>query len=281
MSKILSVAKIGKNALSNDPNDFIFHSGFNTFKIIKVIEKTVTLTATTVDQTFTESHELGFVPLVRGFAKQDGIDVVFSANSENISGWHVTDTALTTGIKFNYIASNNNDIIINFDNNDVSDIDVTVKLFCLEGIYSTSPPANNGSPAGPRIVVAKDGYNAKTETDPRNLKFSSQYGTLKYSTKLEQTVLLDGSTNQEAHVSITHDFGYYLYLEAYVKVYIGSSGADYEPVPFYGAGASVLYDAQFTITENTIELYTKIDGVSYDIWNFDFVLFLYKNNLNF
>ena len=56
-----------------------------------------------------------------------------------------------------------------------------------------------------RIIVAKDGFDALTETNPNNLRFDSQYDTLKY--------YKSGSVNLAVNVadvetSITHDLGY-------------------------------------------------------------------------
>ena len=69
MSKIIAVAKSGKNALtSTDPNDFIFHSSFNTFKIID--EGTLLSQSVTTDPTtFTLAHNQSQIPTFYAFAK--------------------------------------------------------------------------------------------------------------------------------------------------------------------------------------------------------------------
>lgn len=69
MTKIIAVAKTGNNVLTaTDPNDFIFHSSYNTFKILAE----GTLTSQTVDadpKTFTVAHGLGYAPNFYAFCK--------------------------------------------------------------------------------------------------------------------------------------------------------------------------------------------------------------------
>jgi hypothetical protein len=131
-----------------------------------------------------------------------------------------------------------------------------------------------------KILVAKSGINALTNTNPKNFKFHSDYGTLKYYQKVQSVVTFtaNGVIISGRNI-ITHNLGYYPFVEVFVRVYIGSPSGDYEPCPFYGAGASVLYNASFIIKENTIEVYGEINGVSSSTWNFDFLVFVYKNNL--
>jgi hypothetical protein len=67
-SKVI-VAKIGKDALTaTNPNDFIFHSDYNTFKIIS--EGTLTSQSITASPTtITLAHSQSSVPAVFAFAK--------------------------------------------------------------------------------------------------------------------------------------------------------------------------------------------------------------------
>jgi hypothetical protein len=69
MTRIFAVAKSGKNALtSTDPNDFIFHSGYNTFKILAEN----VLTGQTIDsnpKTITVAHNQSHTPTFYAFAK--------------------------------------------------------------------------------------------------------------------------------------------------------------------------------------------------------------------
>jgi len=131
---IFKVAKIGKDAGSTDPNDFIFHSDYNTFKIIAEGTKTVTLLASTADQSFTEAHGLAFhIPLVSAFAKEDGLSQVFAPNGKDIT-YYAPKGGIDGDIIFNYIESDSKNIIFNFDNDKVSAVDVDVRYFLLEGV---------------------------------------------------------------------------------------------------------------------------------------------------
>lgn len=134
MTQVVKVAKIGESAYSVDPNDFIFHSDYNTFKIIEEGTKSVTLLASTNDQSFTQAHGLFFIPLVTAFAKEDGIAQVFSPNTVNIHLWGVKLGWTSTGVKFNYVSSDNSNVTFNFDNTDGSDINVDIRYFLLEKV---------------------------------------------------------------------------------------------------------------------------------------------------
>lgn len=67
VNRRLAVAKAGVNVMTaTSPNDFIFHSGYNTFKILKQ----GTLTSQTVDadpKTFSVAHDQSTIPTVFAF----------------------------------------------------------------------------------------------------------------------------------------------------------------------------------------------------------------------
>jgi len=131
------------------------------------------------------------------------------------------------------------------------------------------------------LKIAKDGIDAIKTQEPYNFKFNSDYGTLKYFSKESKSVQLDaGAGAFGATGTITHDLGYYPFVEVFVRVYIGAASGNYEYCPFFGAGATVLYSATYKITTSGIVLYAEIDGMSASVWNFDFLVFIYKNNLN-
>jgi hypothetical protein len=155
---------------------------------------------------------------------------------------------------------------------------------------SISPSASTSASASPSplpphatvLRVAKPGINALTNSDPEKMIFDSAYGTLKYFAKEPVNISFDASTlDISAHGTYTHNLGYYPYVEAYVRVYTGSTpSGNYELVPFVGSGASIFYDATIKITDTTIEVYGQINGVSAVVWHFDFLLFVYKNDLS-
>jgi hypothetical protein len=133
-SFIVALTKIGQNVLTaKDPNSFLFHSGYNTFKIIATGKKTVNLSASTNSQSFTEAHGLAFTPLVTAFAKVQGESQVFPPN-----GYGVTIAGskglVTNGVNFNYITTDGTNITFNFDNTNGSAKAVDIRYYVLEGI---------------------------------------------------------------------------------------------------------------------------------------------------
>lgn len=134
-----------------------------------------------------------------------------------------------------------------------------------------------------KIIITKPTFNAVFETNPKNIIFSSDYGTLKYSAVINQVISFNAAA-PDLHISATgiytHSLGYYPYCEVFARVYIGSPSGNYEYCPFAGSGATVLYSATYRITTTTIQVYGQINGTSSSIWVFDFMIFLFKNNLN-
>lgn len=134
MDNVVKVARIGKSANSTDPNDFIFHSLYNTFKIVKEATKVVTLLASTANQSFTEAHNINsYVPLVSAFAKKTGEAWVFLPNGLDVDTFGAK-AGLLGDITFNYVASDPNNIIFNFNNDSASTAEVSIRYFLLEKV---------------------------------------------------------------------------------------------------------------------------------------------------
>lgn len=131
--QVVKVAKIGKNAFSTNPNDFIFHSDYNSFKIVAEGTKVITLAGATANQSFTEPHGLSFIPLIAGFAKRTGASQVFLPNGVDVELWGAK-AGMIGDITFNYIASDNTNMIFNFDNDKVSTVEVSIRYFLLEKV---------------------------------------------------------------------------------------------------------------------------------------------------
>lgn len=133
MTQEVKVAKIGKSTDSTDPNDFIFHSSYNTFKIILEGTKAITLAASTNNQSFTQAHGLRFIPLPAAFAKRSGVSQVFLPNGVDIESWG-PKAGWSGDIKFNYVSADVTNITFNFDNAKVSTVDISIRYFCLEKV---------------------------------------------------------------------------------------------------------------------------------------------------
>lgn len=130
---VVAIARIGKAANSTDPNDFIFHSSYNTFKIVVEGTKSITLAAATSNQSFTQAHGLRFIPLVDAFAKQSGFSQVCRPNGILIEGWG-KKASFFGDVQFNYVSADATNIIFNFNNADAGTIDVSIRYFCLEKV---------------------------------------------------------------------------------------------------------------------------------------------------
>ena len=129
------VGKRGVNIeTAQDPNDFIFHSDYNTFKILLEGTKSVTLAASTNNQIFTEAHNQKFVPLINAFAKESTKAQIFLPNSGNVDLWGAKAGIITTGVTFNYVEADSTNMIFNFSNSNGSTKDVTIRYFVLEKV---------------------------------------------------------------------------------------------------------------------------------------------------
>lgn len=133
MTNKIMVAKIGKNVFSLDPNDKIFDSELNTFKIILEGTKSITLAASTNNQTFTQAHGLGWIPVADAFAKRSGVNQVFRPNSYDVELWG-PKLGMKGDVRFNYVAADINNIIFNFDNAKGVTVNVSIRYFVLEGV---------------------------------------------------------------------------------------------------------------------------------------------------
>ena len=133
MTQVVKIAKIGKSTNSTDPNDFIFHSSYNTFKIILEGTRSITLVASTNNQTFSQAHGLDLIPVPAAFAKQTGVDQVFLPNGMDVDLWGAK-LGFTGDVKFNYVSSDSTNINFNFDNASGSSIGVNIRYFALEKV---------------------------------------------------------------------------------------------------------------------------------------------------
>lgn len=67
-----------------------------------------------------------------------------------------------------------------------------------------------------KIVIAKPGFDARMETNPNNLIFSSDYNTLKYYTSGNVTVNWTDDGNLYT-VTVAHNLGYIPFFIVYIK----------------------------------------------------------------
>jgi len=121
----LKVGKSGVNAeTATDPNDFIFHSDYNTFKIIDtdLYEPTVVHDSTA---DYTIEHGLEQIPFVLAFMNEDGESTVVMASNNSF--------LVTADLVLNYVSADYEYIRFNITNSDLSNDKVAhIRYFILE-----------------------------------------------------------------------------------------------------------------------------------------------------
>lgn len=112
---VVKVAKSGVDAsTSTDPNDFIFHSSYNTLKIIGkgIVDFTVPAN-TSAD--YSIDHNLEEIPFCEAFMREETIDQVVFANTLVINNLRLD------AVKVDYQK-------IHFTINNISDIDTVAHI---------------------------------------------------------------------------------------------------------------------------------------------------------
>lgn len=110
-----------------------------------------------------------------------------------------------------------------------------------------------------KIIIAKEGFDAKTETDPNNLIFSSDYETLKYyaSGSLSCTIAsVPAMSSRVATSSYSHNLGYFPFHVCYVC----PSSSTYYPSSYvsFGSGANTFITTY--VTTSQIFIYLRIEN---------------------
>jgi len=133
MQQVVKVARIGKSAFSTNPNDFIFHSSYNGFKIIREGTINANLARNTNDQLVHQVHGLSFIPLIAAFAKRSGVSQVFLPNGVDVELWGAK-LGMVGDVRFNYIATDATKLIFSFNNAKSTTVDISIRYFILEKV---------------------------------------------------------------------------------------------------------------------------------------------------
>jgi len=126
MTYLMALTKATKNTLTEtDPNNFIFHSGYNTFKIILTgtTSFTVDTYGSVVEKTI--AHGLSYIPLVHGFCRIGSVTKVFSPNQ-------LLFDFFDEDFYFNSIVADSTNIIFRFTNNKYSSVTAYVRYYVFE-----------------------------------------------------------------------------------------------------------------------------------------------------
>lgn len=121
---VVAVAKIGKSIQSTDPNDFIFRSDLNTFKITSKGTQTFTVTGSSTEIK-SIAHGLGYIPAVIGFAKKHGSTIVIGP-SQFLLG------ILTDNYKLFSVWADATNINFEIRNDSGSNQDIDVRYYTFE-----------------------------------------------------------------------------------------------------------------------------------------------------
>ena len=124
MTQTIAVSKSGKNVLTaTSPNDFIFHSSYNAFKIIASFSSSVTVTASSTE-TKSVNHGLGFVPFCFAFAKKSGSSKVYALGTFTYSGG--LDDYLITNVY-----ADSTKIYVVIENESGSNVSLVLKIYAF------------------------------------------------------------------------------------------------------------------------------------------------------
>jgi len=138
-----------------------------------------------------------------------------------------------------------------------------------------------------KIVVSKPGYNVLTETDPDNLIFSSDYGTLKYHSSGSLTIVVSSTANVFYSLTnnVLHNLGYLPFTVVFgnqPKIMTGYAplGISYNFLDD-GIGNAWYRHLRFWVTSS--RLYVGAEGlrvVAGDSYTATFYYKIYRNDLN-
>jgi hypothetical protein len=127
MTQIIAVSKKYHDVLTEtNPNNFIFHSEYNTFKIVKQGTHSVNIPASTLSTDFTLAHGMWYLPLVHAFALYSTDICLPNEKLYSPIGSDVWTFA------FDELKSDINNIIFTVSNNSGSQINVTFRYYIFE-----------------------------------------------------------------------------------------------------------------------------------------------------
>lgn len=269
---LIKIAKTGVDALvSRDPNDYIFHSDLNTFKVLKEGNASITYTS---DGEYTINHGLSltnptsfdlFLEFPDGYTvKCAGENLVFSRDQQ----FTVQDAILTTTqLKFT------------LDRISGSGTAINAKYYT----YETPLTGSSGiliNPIDHLIRVAKSGFSALTERDPNNYRFLSGYNTLKYlpTGVGNQSITIVGDTTlKSTEITVPHNLGYVPYFTCFVDDFVSFANTRFALAPFRNETLTLLRKSE--VYADSTNLYIKMFNKSSSTYTGKFYYKIYKNNL--
>lgn len=142
-----------------------------------------------------------------------------------------------------------------------------------------------------KVIVAKSGYNALTETDPNNLNFDSSYNTLKYYASgttsftinysgyylTDYNAILGRFYYHRKTTSIAHNLGYVPFFLSYA---LSLTGSVYSLLPISTSDAGYYAFIQSYADDTNIYFVVEMRNQSASgTQDFSFSYKIFKNNL--
>lgn len=125
MTQVVRISKQGKNVLgtaATDPNNLIFDSQYNTFKIITSGTLLGTVNSSSTG-TITIAHGLGYVPFVDGFAKRTALGGVVGVGGT---------IPFPTAFQFTSAYANSGTLFFTIKNDYFSSAEYAIRYYCYE-----------------------------------------------------------------------------------------------------------------------------------------------------
>lgn len=179
---IFKIAKLGGNVETDADKDLVFTS--DKICMIELISGSQTITGTTEI-----THNLGYIPSYFVFTK----------------GRNLADTEDAWYIKYLGTRISTTKLYIDLYEGETSE-DI---YYIIYGNRQDNAVGTGNSNVIGNFKISKDGYDAETETDVRNMKFISGKNVTKIDTALSGTVTSSISTDDITTIEITHNLGYF------------------------------------------------------------------------
>jgi hypothetical protein len=205
--------------IATNPNDFIFSSDNNTFKIID--HGILTNQAISADPTtLLKSHSISGIPVCFAFIKYPDGKIYLPGSVQ----------PLTDNTIFRYweVEVNSNNLYFLVHKKLGANFNVDIAYYVFEAPIS----GNSASVSGGQVLrVSKPTKDALSPSSEDDLIYNSQRNTLKYFVEGSKSLTIaPGATL--ASTSVTHGLGYYPFFITYLELNFSLGAGKYCQVPY-------------------------------------------------
>lgn len=131
-----------------------------------------------------------------------------------------------------------------------------------------------------KVVISKSGYDAKTETNPDNLIFSSDYNTLKYDQSGYKDVAYNENTSGVITyytATVAHNFSSIPFFYAFVDI---DKSGKFTPCPKLAATTAFVQSFYVFADTTNLTFVCQMQGKSGSAKTARFRYFIFKNKLD-